>query len=267
MGFNKGISGFRLRGAGNYVRQKAYGFIDTPDPVNLSTLHAYWEADFGVTKDGADNISQVLDKSGNGRNAFQLTGVNQPTFIADGGASFSNRPVMRFDGTQFLDINDFDQVDYNNMNIFAVAKVTDFTTSRTIISHFNLFAGLAWSLFTVNTTLVRQTISEDGATIMKTTDNSTALLTTKAYLFSSKFDTASLKMSLNGVDESVMVQNDPMTQFFDSPALLMIGAFAIVGVPSPTMIGDIAAIVIAGDMTDDEIIDTNNFLINKYNPK
>ncbi len=226
-----------------------------------------WYAADSVKADMGNNVSIMYDKSGNGGDAIQLTGSAQPKLRNNGGQSFNKRPVVRFSGpTHFLNIADFDYVDYTNLNIFAVAKITDFTDSSTIVSHSNLVNEHAWSLFTLATAKVRMTIGEDGTNVDKVTDNSTALVITKAYLFSTKFDSTSLKMSLNGIDESVIISNDPMTKFFDSPSPLMIGAITVFGTPVPSMIGDIAEIIITTDLTATQISFVNAFSMNKYNP-
>ncbi len=268
MGFNKGISHFRVRGAGNYVRQKAYGFIDSPSPANISTLHGWWSADFGVTSDAGNNISQVNDRSGNGRHATQVVGANQPTFVADGGAIFNNRPVMRFNGlTHFLSIADFDYVDYNNLNIFIVFRSNDFTTAGSLLSHGGLPGDLAWNTFINSTTNVRVNISEDGTLLPKQSNLSTVLVTTDAYVYSFRFNTTTLRTFLNGVDDTSIVLNDPMTRFYDATLGLRIGALNFFGAPFVFFDGDMPEIVIAGDMTDGETIGLSSYFIDKYKVK
>ncbi len=269
MGFNKGISGFVVRGAGNYVRQKAYGFIDSPSPANIATLHAWYAADFGVTFDGGFNISQVNDRSGNGRHATQAVGANQPAFIADGGAIFNNRPVMRFNGTtDFLDVAHFNYVDFNNLNVFIVFKSDDYTIRRDLLmqGERGFFADndMAYNVFINVTTNIRTSIGEDGDNFLKTTDLSSVLLTTKAYVYSFQFDTTDLNAFLDNVDETSIVANAAMTQFYDSVAGMTIGSRKTVGVPNSFFKGDIPEIVIAGDMSEGQIIDMNDFFIEKY---
>lgn len=236
------------------------------DIIPSFNVHRWYSAD-SVKTDMGNNVSILYDKSGNNGHATQSVGSAQPTLFKNGGSSFDKRPVLRFNGTtDFLEIADFDYVDYNNLNVFTVAKTTDLTANRTIVSHSNLINEHAWSLFLGSIAKVRMTIGEDGTATDKITDNSTVLVDTKAYLFSAKFDTTSLKMSLNGVDESVIISNDAMTKFFDSPSPLMIGAIEFFGTPSPSFEGDLAEVLITGELTAIQIALVNALLMFKYNP-
>lgn len=67
-------------------------------PNTLGASLGLWldaEDTASVILNGA-TVSQWSDKSGNGRNATQATGANQPTYTA---AGLSGRPVLTFNGT------------------------------------------------------------------------------------------------------------------------------------------------------------------------
>ena len=74
-----------------------YGPLPPLLPV-MDGLWGLWDAAQGVTKDGADNVSQWNDISGNNRNFTQTTGGDQPLFVADVGADLNNKPAISFVG-------------------------------------------------------------------------------------------------------------------------------------------------------------------------
>jgi hypothetical protein len=64
-------------------------------PAAITTA-LWFDADDSSTITIATGVSQWNDKSGNGRNATQATGVNQPLLISN---ELNGKPVVRFDGT------------------------------------------------------------------------------------------------------------------------------------------------------------------------
>lgn len=90
-------------------------------PQRLTSLALWLDAsDFAtITKDGSNKVSQWNDKSGNGNNAVQGTGVNQPTYVA---SSINSRSVINFDGST------------NVMNVTASSSIANiFIGGGTII--------------------------------------------------------------------------------------------------------------------------------------
>jgi hypothetical protein len=91
------------------------------DPASIAGLTAWYKADAGTstTTDGV-GVSQWNDQSGNGFNAVQATGANQPLYKA---AIQNGLPVLRFDA-----VNDYMQAAGVNVaqpdTIFLVAKNT-----------------------------------------------------------------------------------------------------------------------------------------------
>lgn len=241
------------------------GFNAGFNPKDIKTLHGWWSADFGIAQDGGGNISQITDKSGNGRHATQAVGSNRPLFIADGGSVFNNLPVIQYNGlTSFLSIADFDYVDYNNLNVFIVAKTGQVSTIGQVMSHGNSTTAIAWSIFINSTTNMRMQLSETGSAFQKITDMTTILTTTDAFLFSLKYNTTRLFNFLNGVDESVIITDIATTKFFDPVIGLTIGALLSFGFPSGFFRGQIPEIIITGLLTAKEEADMNNYLLQRY---
>lgn len=250
-------------GAGIGLSTSVNHLFDIIPSINVKRWYA---ADL-VKVDMGNNISIAYDKSGNKGDATQSVGSAQPSLKNNGGSSFDKRPVMQFNGsTHFLEIADFDYVDYNNLNVFIVAKSDDFASTRYLMTHADLVNEAAWAFFINSTTKMRMLISDTGNGFQKTTDNSTVLSTTNAYLFSLNFDTTNLFNFLNGVDESTIIANNAMADFFDSSVNLLIGALLIGGVPAAFWDGDIAEIIITSNLTTTQITAVNAFLMNKYQP-
>lgn len=59
--------------------------VVTNIPLTIEGIYAWYKYD-NITQSGGA-VSQVSDKSGNGRHAVQATGANQPTYTASGGAN------------------------------------------------------------------------------------------------------------------------------------------------------------------------------------
>lgn len=83
-----------LRSGNNLISIQV--FPQEADILALSPL-VWWKPDESrVTKDGSNRLSQVNDISGNNNHLVQLTGAEQPLWVAN---SINGRPVMRFNGT------------------------------------------------------------------------------------------------------------------------------------------------------------------------
>ncbi|MCC7044909.1 MAG: hypothetical protein IT183_13680, partial [Acidobacteria bacterium] len=77
----------------NSTSGPAYGgFI----PTHLPGCVLWLRADLGITKDGSDNVSNWADQSGNGNDAVQGTGANQPLWEA---SVVGGRPGVTGNGT------------------------------------------------------------------------------------------------------------------------------------------------------------------------
>lgn len=85
-------------------------------PTNLSGAVIWLRADLGITI--ATGVSAWADQSGNGNNATQATGANQPLFVAN--STMNGRPSVRFNG---------------------VAQVLSTTTGATTTDHTIIVAG------------------------------------------------------------------------------------------------------------------------------
>ncbi|NIA67576.1 hypothetical protein HBA54_03135 [Pelagibius litoralis] len=73
--------------------QKRHDLLELPGV----TVVANYRAD-NVTDDGGGNASAWPDRTGNGYDLSQATPANRAAIIADGGADFKSRPILRFDG-------------------------------------------------------------------------------------------------------------------------------------------------------------------------
>jgi hypothetical protein len=73
------------------LRPKASGF----NPRSIAGLYAWWDASDSATITTDTGVSVWADKSGNGRNATQSTGNNQPARTV----TISGRLALTFDGT------------------------------------------------------------------------------------------------------------------------------------------------------------------------
>ncbi len=61
-----------------------------------TNLEAWFESDFGITKDGSDYVSQWDDKTSNGNDLSMATGSYQPLWID---SEINGEPGISFDGT------------------------------------------------------------------------------------------------------------------------------------------------------------------------
>jgi hypothetical protein len=66
-------------------------------PTQLAGCVLWLRSDLGITLNGS-TVSAWADQSGNGNNATQGTGANQPTYSASD-AGYAGRPSLSFDGT------------------------------------------------------------------------------------------------------------------------------------------------------------------------
>lgn len=71
-------------------------------PRSLSGLYAWYDFSDASTLTVGTGISQVLDKSGNGRALVQPTAIQQPTLV---GNALNGRSVASFDGSRILGHN------------------------------------------------------------------------------------------------------------------------------------------------------------------
>jgi hypothetical protein len=92
-------------------------------------LCLWLKADTGVTANAGAAISTWADQSSNGNNASQGTGSNQPTLVTSDSTLPNSRPVVRFNGSQGLNVNPAVLSGANSAEFFVVTKVTTKTPS------------------------------------------------------------------------------------------------------------------------------------------
>lgn len=101
------------------------------NPTNISGCQLWLKADAGITKDGSNYVSVWADQSGNGNDASQGTGTNQPLWVD---ATLNGKPVIRFDGNDnYLVTNDFTLNQPNT--VFVVYKVNNTSGQHAIITN------------------------------------------------------------------------------------------------------------------------------------
>jgi len=64
-------------------------------PLSIPNLAAYYDSDFGITKDGSNKVSAWADQSGNGRDLVQATSSLQPLWEDN---QLNGHPIITFDG-------------------------------------------------------------------------------------------------------------------------------------------------------------------------
>lgn len=141
------MSTLSLTGAG-----PTSGFSYTPDATVLALgPSGWWDASSLNLADGTA-VSSLDDQSGNARTVSQGTAANRPLFKT---AILNNKPVLRFDGTDYLQVSGFTLNQPNT--IFVVSSTTTdaaqpyvFDSANTSARHamfaqsavaFNTFAG------------------------------------------------------------------------------------------------------------------------------
>lgn len=176
----------------------------SPSPAGIPSGALFEHPASGLT--GADNsaISSWSDVSGSGRNNSQSTGGAQPTCKTNILNGFS---AARFDGGDNMDIGGTTMPDMSQMSYYAVMKVTDFSSIRTLMGGNNNAAQVR-----INTSgkleLARSTVNVIG------TATNTTLSTSTYYTIAVLYDqtTATLKFYVNGVDDGVgTVTNNTLT--------------------------------------------------------
>jgi len=241
---------------------------DIFDPLELPTLKAWWAADFGITKDGGNKISQVDDKSGNGRNAIQTVGARKPTLISDGGPNFKNRPIFRLNGSsEFLRVLDFDFGDYTKLNVFAVWSSNGSGGTQHIIGQIEEPASISFDhlLQSFPGSKVRTELSESGAIAQKTYDADTPITIGTTFISSFEYNVNTLNLFNNGKpDPSTKIKDDAMTTLADTNKDILIGSTLSFGVPLFMFNGDIAEILMMGDMTTVQRLEMHDYLLLKY---
>ena len=106
------------------------GFLPNSLPNLQLWLDAF--ADGSITHDGGnpDKVSQWDDKSGNGNNAIQGTGSDQPTTNAD---TINSKNVIDFDGTDHFMNLDSDITLAADFSVFIVLNTDDTANTRMVI--------------------------------------------------------------------------------------------------------------------------------------
>lgn len=101
MGVKLGTSGVDLRlGTATPATVRLGSSHIWSPPIAIAGLYSWWDfADAGTMTLNGGNISQIADKSGNGRHMTQGTAAAQPALIPNGRFS---RSLARFGGSQWL---------------------------------------------------------------------------------------------------------------------------------------------------------------------
>lgn len=89
-----------LPGGGAVLGRRRLDFVRAAPGLGV-TIHGAWRMDL-VTLAGAD-VSQVIDRSGNGNHMVQATAADRPGYIAQD-SGYNKRPVLDFDAanTEFM---------------------------------------------------------------------------------------------------------------------------------------------------------------------
>jgi len=94
-------------------------------PNSIANLAIWLRPDYGITKDGSNNVSQWNFRNGTFRgvsNVAQAVGANQPLWVASH-ASYNNRPVLSFSsGNDYMDSAAFSSVLAQPSTYFVVGN-------------------------------------------------------------------------------------------------------------------------------------------------
>jgi hypothetical protein len=100
-------------------------------PIPLANLKLWLKADAGITKDGSNYVSEWQDFSGNGNNAVQAIGANQPLFVDN---EVNGNAVIRFSGNQVIIIPANLIGNTNDKTIIIVYKLINTSTYGGLIT-------------------------------------------------------------------------------------------------------------------------------------
>jgi hypothetical protein len=89
-------------------------------PASVSNLALWFDATRITGLSDGGSVATWSDLSGNGRDATQATGASKPTYKT---AILNGRPVVRFDGNDFLSIGAFD-IASAAVTVFAVCSAS-----------------------------------------------------------------------------------------------------------------------------------------------
>lgn len=108
-------------------------FVPSSSPLGVAGLELWLDANT-ISAANNDPIATWADQSGNSRDATQATTAKKPLWIADGGATINNKPVLRFDGTDdLMTVADDPALDLGTgegMTVFVVGKSTRANSDR-----------------------------------------------------------------------------------------------------------------------------------------
>jgi hypothetical protein len=129
----KGYAGNAIRVRRSSDNTEANIGFDSNGNLNTATLLAFCGAGNGF-------VTTWYDQSGNGRDATQSTGANQPQIVSSGSVILENGKIaLRFDGSDdTLSVGNFDL--YSNTNgqsIISVFKALNNSTNKQIISKYH----------------------------------------------------------------------------------------------------------------------------------
>lgn len=192
--------------------------------------HSSLVASLGIWLDAAQevyangvSVSQLTDRSGNGRNAVQLTGTNQPTFVLP---SLNGRPGVDFDGSDnYLTIPD---PSFGNMLVMIVASGVN---TGTLASQYNPTGNQReWEMEALSATSFRAQLSADGTAVTQLTP-AQSFVSGGPAIFEMGWDGSVARSWVNGVQVAASTVGK-----FNSSSALIIGARANLTQFSPAII-------------------------------
>jgi hypothetical protein len=167
-------------------------------------------------------VRQWNDLSPLANHASQVVSTRRPTYIADGGAAFNHRPVVRFDGSvTFLDASSnasFSLLGHDFAGLSSKSQATVFAVVKTNLPNDNRVAvdgtnAGATAHFPRVQTFTGKWI---GGTNNSAFGTGTSSVTTDPTLYLSTFDgtqaiaTDRLGLNINGIDETLTFSGSPL---------------------------------------------------------
>jgi hypothetical protein len=104
------------------IGQGAAGAATTFDPSDISDLYLWYDASYGITKDGSDRVSAWENKEGTAsRDLEQSTGADQPLFVSSG-SSGSGNSTVNTTGSRFMETSSAQTAITQPISVVAITK-------------------------------------------------------------------------------------------------------------------------------------------------
>lgn len=221
--------------------------------------------DTTIIKDGSNLVSQWDDKSGQGNNATQGTGVEQPVY---GSNTINGRNVLTFDDTNS-----------ENMLISSFGSFMSGSdkvcTVFTVFKHRETASQYMWGFgrstndapiyaAQISSSQTYKPQKRDDASSIKTPEGSTAITTGTAYIAAQVIDSTGTDVDvyINGTQDIAAGDIDVGTTTIDE---FMVGGVPFASAPFLPWNGDIGEIIIYNrSLSTEEITQVNNYLSNKW---